>query len=105
LRFAIAAARAPDILLIDEALATGDAPFRRRSERRIRELREHAGTVFLVSHGLGIVRETCTRVIWLEKGRIVMDGAPDEVVDAYERQHDPGEPPAVRPAARSGGRP
>jgi teichoic acid transport system ATP-binding protein len=102
LRFAIAAARAPDILLIDEALATGDAPFRRRSEQRIRELREHAGTVFLVSHGLGIVRETCTRVIWLEEGQIVMDGAPEDVVDAYERKHDPGEPPAARPDARSG---
>ena len=67
LRFAIAAARAPEILLIDEALATGDAEFRRRSEERIRELREQAGTVFLVSHGLGIVRETCNRAIWLEK--------------------------------------
>jgi len=101
LRFAIAAARAPDILLIDEALATGDAPFRRRSEERIRELREQAGTVFLVSHGLGIIRETCTRVIWLEKGQLIMDGAPDVVVDAYQKKHDPGERPA-RPAARSG---
>ena len=71
LRFAIAAARAPDILLIDEALATGDAQFRRRSEQRILELREQAGTVFLVSHGLGIIRETCTRAIWLEDGKIV----------------------------------
>jgi teichoic acid transport system ATP-binding protein len=89
LRFAIAATRAPDILLIDEALATGDAQFRRRSEARIRELREQAGTVFLVSHGLGIVRETCNRVIWLEEGRIVADGDADEVVDAYEARHDP----------------
>jgi teichoic acid transport system ATP-binding protein len=89
LRFAIAAARAPDILLIDEALATGDAKFRRRSEKRINELREEAGTVFLVSHGLGIIRHTCTRAIWLEDGKIVADGDPNTIVDAYEARHDP----------------
>ena len=54
LRFSIAAAKNHDVLLIDEALATGDAEFRQRSEQRIRELREEAGTVFLVSHQLGI---------------------------------------------------
>ncbi len=100
LRFAIAAARAPDILLIDEALATGDAQFRRRSEQRIRELREQAGTVFLVSHGLGIIRETCTRAIWLEDGKIVLDGEPDAVVDAYEDQTRPGRPRANDPMTR-----
>lgn len=89
LRFAIAAAREHDILLIDEALATGDAPFRRRSERRINELRSAAGTVFLVSHGLGVVRATCNRGIWLEAGEIVMDGGVDEVCDAYEAKYDP----------------
>jgi teichoic acid transport system ATP-binding protein len=99
LRFAIAAARAPDILLIDEALATGDAEFRRRSQQRIVELREQAGTVFLVSHGLGIIRETCTRAIWLEAGRIVADGDPDDVVDAYQDRHDQGDRPAIRPTA------
>lgn len=99
LRFAIAAARAPDILLIDEALATGDARFRRRSENRIRELREQAGTVFLVSHGLGIVRETCSRAIWLEDGKIVLDGEVNSVVDAYEDRHDRRGRPATRPTA------
>jgi len=89
LRFAIAAARVPDILLIDEALATGDAEFQRRSEQRIRELREDAATVFLVSHGLGIIRDTCTRAIWLEQGKIIMDAGADEVVDAYQKQHGP----------------
>jgi teichoic acid transport system ATP-binding protein len=91
LRFAIAAARAPDILLIDEALATGDAKFRRRSEKRILELREQAGTVFLVSHGLGIIRDTCTRAIWLENGQIRLDGDANAVVDAYEATYDPGD--------------
>ena len=88
LRFAIAAARTPDILLIDEALATGDVRFRRRSEERIKALRDEAGTVFLVSHSVGIIRETCTRAIWLEQGRIVMDGDANTVVDAYQDHHD-----------------
>ncbi|MCU0300160.1 MAG: ABC transporter ATP-binding protein [Candidatus Nanopelagicales bacterium] len=89
LRFAIAASTSHEILMIDEALATGDAEFRRRSEQRIMELREEAGTVFLVSHSLGVVRLTCNRAIWLEKGRVVMDGEANAVVDAYEAVYDP----------------
>ena len=89
LRFAIAAAKTRDILLIDEALATGDASFRRKSENRIRELVEQAGTIFLVSHGLQVIRDTCSRVVWLEKGQVVMDGPTEEVVDAYEDRYDP----------------
>jgi teichoic acid transport system ATP-binding protein len=85
LRFAIASAKAHDVLLIDEALATGDAQFRRRSEQRVQELRAGAGTVFLVSHQLAIVRAACERTIWLEGGVIRMDGPTDEVVDAYEQ--------------------
>jgi len=84
LRFAIAASVSHEVLLIDEALATGDAEFRRKSEIRIRELRDEAGTVFLVSHGLGVIRETCNRAIWLDKGLIKMDGDVDTVLDAYE---------------------
>jgi hypothetical protein len=57
LRFSIAAAKSHDVLLVDEALSTGDAEFRRRSEARIRELRQEAGAVFLVSHSLGVVRD------------------------------------------------
>lgn len=90
LRFAIAASMSHEILMIDEALATGDAEFRRRSERRIMELRKEAGTVFLVSHSLGVVRMTCNRAIWLEKGVIQMDGEANEVVDEYEAKYDPG---------------
>jgi len=85
LRFAIAAVKEHDVLLIDEALATGDARFRRRSEQRVRELRESAGTVFLVSHGLGSIQKTCERTIWLESGVIRMDGATDEVIKEYEK--------------------
>ncbi len=84
LKFAIAAARAHDILIIDEALSVGDKRFQERSEERIREIASHAGTIFLVSHAMKSIRETCSRTIWVDKGLIVMDGPTDEVVDAYE---------------------
>jgi teichoic acid transport system ATP-binding protein len=87
LKFAIAAARQHDVLLIDEALATGDQEFQRRSEKRIRELRSGAGTVFVVSHSNGAILEMCERAIWLDRGRIKMDGPASEVVGAYERAY------------------
>jgi teichoic acid transport system ATP-binding protein len=74
LRFAIAASKSHDILLIDEALATGDAEFRVKSHARIEELRAAAGTVFLVAHNLEEVEQTCNRVIWMERGKIVTQG-------------------------------
>lgn len=77
LRFAIATASRPDILLIDEALNTGDASFRERSEEAMTEMRKSAGTVFLVSHAAQTIENLCSRAIWLHKGRIVADG------DAY----------------------
>jgi teichoic acid transport system ATP-binding protein len=83
LRFAIAAAKAHDVLLVDEALATGDAEFRRKSEQRIHELRDEAGTVFLVSHTLDVVTQTCNRAIWLDEGFIRMDADAKSVVKAY----------------------
>ncbi len=83
LRFAIGSAKSHEILLIDEALATGDAEFRAKSEQRIKELREEAGTVFVVSHSLDVVTDTCDRALWLDKGTLRMDGDAQEVVDAY----------------------
>ncbi|MGW7003550.1 ABC transporter ATP-binding protein, partial [Streptomyces sp. NPDC054933] len=84
LRFSIAAAKQHDVLMIDEALATGDRAFQRRSEERIRELRAEAGTVFLVSHNNKSIRDTCDRVLWLEKGELWMDGPTEQVLEAYE---------------------
>ncbi|MFC5185846.1 ABC transporter ATP-binding protein [Actinomadura harenae] len=84
LRFSIAAAKTHDVLLIDEALSTGDSGFQRRSKERIEELREQAGTVFLVSHNNTTIRETCDRTLWLESGVLRMDGPTDEVLAAYE---------------------
>ncbi|MEU8522995.1 ABC transporter ATP-binding protein [Streptomyces sp. NBC_01216] len=86
LRFAVAAAKNHDVLMIDEALATGDRAFQIRSEERIRELRKEAGTVFLVSHSNKSIRDTCDRVLWLEKGELLMDGPTEEVLRAYERE-------------------
>jgi teichoic acid transport system ATP-binding protein len=88
LRFAIAAHRDHDILIIDEALAVGDLEFRKRSEARMREMRDNAGTVFLVSHSMKSIADTCNRVIWIEKGELVMDGKPDKVIEAYTKTID-----------------
>jgi teichoic acid transport system ATP-binding protein len=74
LRFAIAASKSHEVLLIDEALATGDAEFRVKSHARIEELRAQAGTVFLVAHNLEEVELTCNKVIWMERGQIVKQG-------------------------------
>ena len=84
LRFAIAASKSHEVLLIDEALATGDAEFRVKSHARIEELRAQAGTVFLVAHNLEEVEVTCNRVIWMERGQIVMQGEDvTGIIDKY----------------------
>lgn len=83
LKFAIATAADPQILLIDEALATGDAAFRERSEERMDLLRKSAGCVFLVSHAATTIEETCTRAIWLHRGNVVIDGPAFDVAQMY----------------------
>ena len=83
LKFAIAAAREHDILILDEALAVGDSDFRKRAEARMRELAERAGSVFLVSHSMKSILDTCNRAIWLDQGEIKMDGAALDVCRAY----------------------
>ena len=83
LQFAIATSMDPEILIIDEALNTGDAQFRDRTAARIDELRGQAGSVFLVSHSLPTIREMTNRCIWIQQGELVMDGDPAEVTKAY----------------------
>lgn len=83
LRFAIAASIDPDILIIDEALNTGDDQFKDRTRRRMLELLDSAGTVFLVSHSLSTITELCNRVIWLDQGELLFDGPPADGVKAY----------------------
>ena len=84
LSFSIATLRIPDVLLIDEALAVGDQDFRARSLARINEIREEASTVVMVTHNANEIRQTCTRCLWLDDGRLVDDGPVDAVLERYE---------------------
>jgi ABC-type polysaccharide/polyol phosphate transport system ATPase subunit len=83
LGFALATSVDPDILLLDEVLATGDAAFREKSRERVIELVQAAKAVVLVTHDMEWVREYCNRAILLEKGRLVVDGPPGEVVELH----------------------
>jgi ABC-type polysaccharide/polyol phosphate transport system ATPase subunit len=90
LAFSIATAVDPDILVIDEALAAGDAMFVQKSMRRIRELCAGGRTVLLVSHGTGILAQLCRDVMWIEAGCIKMNGPALQVVQAYDLQAHQG---------------
>jgi ABC-type polysaccharide/polyol phosphate transport system ATPase subunit len=83
LGFAIATAVDPDILLLDEVLATGDANFRAKSKERVIELVKAAKGVVLVTHDMEWVQEYCNRALLLEHGRVVLEGAPNEVVKLH----------------------
>jgi len=85
LAFAIAASVEPDILIIDEALAVGDAVFQHRCLRRIKELHEQGKTVLFVSHDAAAVRALCSRAILLKAGSIVADGKPADVLNRYQK--------------------
>lgn len=84
LRFAVATASDPHILILDEALSTGDAQFRDRGQKRMAEIREQAGCVMFVSHSMSEIRDMCTRVVWLDQGDLLMDGDPKAVTSEYE---------------------
>lgn len=98
LRFAISTAAVPDILIVDEALATGDADFKARSQERIKEIRQHAGTVFLVTHSNQTILDMCERVLWMDNGRLIMDGPAEDVVAAYKAT---AKPPAKAAAPKA----
>jgi len=83
LAFAVAAHLEPDVLIIDEVLAVGDAAFQQKCLGRMDEVSKSGCTVFFVSHNLAAVQRLCSRAILLEKGRIVADGATAEVVGQY----------------------
>jgi len=84
LGFAIAAHVEPEVLLVDEVLAVGDAEFQERCFRKIEEFRRDGVTIFVVSHDLRALRRVCDRVLWIEKHRIKMDGPALEILDRYE---------------------
>jgi teichoic acid transport system ATP-binding protein len=81
--FSVAFHMKPDILMIDEALSTGDAHFREKANAKMGELRDSARAMFLVSHGLGSIKEMCNEAIWLDRGKLMMRGEPGAVVNAY----------------------
>jgi len=85
LAFAIAASVEPDILIIDEALAVGDAIFQHRCLQRIKELRDNGTTVLFVSHDTAAVRALCDRAILLSSGHMIADGKPADVLNDYQR--------------------
>ena len=85
LAFAIAASVEPDILVIDEALAVGDAVFQHRCLRRIKDLHERGATVLFVSHDTAAVRALCDRAILLNAGVMIADGTPADVLNDYQR--------------------
>jgi lipopolysaccharide transport system ATP-binding protein len=83
LAFALATAKRPDILIVDEVLSVGDSYFQHKSFDKIRQFKEEGTSIILVTHGLADVRALCDRAILLENGRVLKDGRPDEVVDYY----------------------
>ena len=86
LGFAIAAAgEAPEILILDEVLSVGDMFFRKKSEARVRELIHGGSTVLIVSHSPGVIRENCSKAMWLDHGKLRAMGDPKEVCTLYEK--------------------
>jgi len=83
LAFAIAVANTPEILIIDEALAVGDMGFRRKCANRINEIKEEGSTILYVSHHTEEIKSICTRAIFMEDGRITLEGDVDTVCEYY----------------------
>jgi ABC-type polysaccharide/polyol phosphate transport system ATPase subunit len=85
LSFSIAIAEVPDVLLIDEVLAVGDAGFQRKCLERINMIKEKGCTILFVSHGPDDIRRICTRAICLDQGRVAFDGGVVEAIRRYEQ--------------------
>lgn len=83
LGFSIATIVEPDILILDEVLSVGDVRFQKKSGDKLKEMMGSGTTVLLVSHSTSKIRSLCTRAIWLDKGKLIMDGDVDYVCDAY----------------------
>ncbi len=85
LAFSISTILQPEILIMDEWLATGDEGFKAKANQRLNELVEKTQILVIASHSKALLAENCNRVIWLDHGRILMDGEPTEVLDTYFR--------------------
>ena len=84
LAFAVSVVVEPDILIIDEALSTGDAKFKKKCLERIKSLRSHNRAIIIVSHALATVKDICNDVVWLNQGEVMMRGEPNQVINAYK---------------------
>ncbi len=84
LAFAVSTSMLPDVLLLDEVVAAGDQHFQDKATRRLQQMVEHASILVLVSHSMDTILANCRRVIWIEKGRVRMDGEARAVVEAYQ---------------------
>jgi ABC-type polysaccharide/polyol phosphate transport system ATPase subunit len=85
LAFSIATSINPEVLLLDEVLAVGDASFQAKAMARMQGLISSARAVVIVSHNLTSLEQLCERVLWLDRGRIRMDGPTEQVIAAYRR--------------------
>jgi lipopolysaccharide transport system ATP-binding protein len=85
LAFAVAAHLQPEILIVDEVLAVGDAAFQKKCLGKMSEVSRDGRTVIFVSHNMGAVQNLCSRVLWLDRGRIVQEGEPSRVISDYLR--------------------
>ncbi|MFK0682901.1 ABC transporter ATP-binding protein [Ochrobactrum sp. BD67] len=83
LAFATSTSVRPEILIMDEWLSTGDENFKERANQRMQELVDSTKILVLASHSADLLRKNCNRIIWLEHGRIKMDGEPAEVLSSY----------------------
>ena len=90
LGFAIAISVDPDVLLIDEVLAVGDADFQPKCKDAIREFQRRNKAILFVSHDLVSINEICTRAIWMKQGEILADGDPGRTIDTYLEHYWPG---------------
>lgn len=88
LGFAVAAHVEPDVLLVDEVLAVGDAEFQEKCFQKLEEFKRHGVTIFVVSHDMRALHRVCDRVLWIEEHRIRADGPAHEVLAAYEAENE-----------------
>lgn len=86
LAFSIATVVNPEILIVDEILAVGDADFQEKSKKRMKELMSGGTTVLFVSHSLKQIREMCNKVLWIEHGKMIAFGKTKEICDRYENK-------------------
>jgi ABC-2 type transport system ATP-binding protein/lipopolysaccharide transport system ATP-binding protein len=90
LAFAVAAHLEPAIMVVDEVLAVGDAEFQRKCIGKMQDVEQAGRTVVFVSHDMDAIAKLCSRVVWLERGQVRLDGAPGPTIDAYLADATPG---------------